>query len=500
MRCRRTRRSGTPTPSRPRWRIPTMTRTAFSASSTPSGTTCRGRSRRARSPGGAAAMPGGVPARSCRLASSNLAPADPTATDIAADVAVRPDGAAALYDAYKRDDGALRVALDPPTGRGGRDGSSVTHEVHVFEPSGPRWPKARKRRSWRVRKSAGRGCGTTRCNAGHWLHVTTRGACGRARAGDGSPVRQSDQLSESLLGVGLKVLLLTPRARNPSAPPRVGTSGIEAGRQRRRTRPRRRARIAGGAGARTVAPRRASRPVSQAGRVICPLRRPAALRPPRRARCPPRHTGHVHRRPRPHPDPPRPRPRVRATEPSPVTARARSEALSASVGSRPAHHVRVEGHVRYQVGADVHATSPCAANSVVSEPYRPAPREPGVHVGGGRHAGEGGGGGAVGTFRLVVSCRQAEAERGSGGSPMGEQRGVGGERCASSSAPDSPSPSGDILTPRPAGRAPRLDLPCIAQLDKPTCDVPCLNRSADKRRPNVARSDRPVRVRARLAP
>jgi hypothetical protein len=37
-----------------------------------------------------------------------------------------PDGVAALYASYKRDDGALRVALDPPQ----RDGSSAC-EVHV---------------------------------------------------------------------------------------------------------------------------------------------------------------------------------------------------------------------------------------------------------------------------------------------------------------------------------------------------------------------------------
>lgn len=116
---------------------------------------------------------------------TNLAPVDPTApTTSPLTWQFDPDGAAALYDAYKRDDGALRVALDPPTGGGrGRDGSSsyqpgqVVHEVHVVRAErSTRWPKATeaalvaraKERGSRLRYHEVK-------NAGHWLHVDNPG-------------------------------------------------------------------------------------------------------------------------------------------------------------------------------------------------------------------------------------------------------------------------------------------------------------------------------------
>ena len=71
-----------------------------------------------------------------------MAPVDPTAGATSPLTwQFDPDGAAALYDAYKRDDGALRVALDPPMGHGGRHGSSSSQpgsstRCTWFEPSG----------------------------------------------------------------------------------------------------------------------------------------------------------------------------------------------------------------------------------------------------------------------------------------------------------------------------------------------------------------------------
>ena len=127
------------------------------------------------------AMPGGVtfPRDLVDWLGTNLAPADPTAGATSPLTwQFDPDGAAALYDAYKRDDGALRVALDPPMGHGGRhNGSSVVHEVHVVRAErSERWPKdtvaalvARaKERGSRLRYHALR-------DAGHWLHVDNPG-------------------------------------------------------------------------------------------------------------------------------------------------------------------------------------------------------------------------------------------------------------------------------------------------------------------------------------
>ena len=127
------------------------------------------------------AMPGGVtfPRDLVDWLGTNLAPADPTAGATSPLTwQFDPDGAAALYDAYKRDDGALRVALDPPMGGGGRhNGSSVVHEVHVVRAErSERWPKetvaalvARaKQRGSRLRYHALR-------DAGHWLHVDNPG-------------------------------------------------------------------------------------------------------------------------------------------------------------------------------------------------------------------------------------------------------------------------------------------------------------------------------------
>ena len=127
------------------------------------------------------AMPGGVtfPRDLVDWLGTNLAPADPTAGATSPLTwQFDPDGAAALYDAYKRDDGALRVALDPPMGGGGRhNGSSVVHEVHVVRAErSERWPKdtvaalvARaKERGSRLRYHALK-------DAGHWLHVDNPG-------------------------------------------------------------------------------------------------------------------------------------------------------------------------------------------------------------------------------------------------------------------------------------------------------------------------------------
>ena len=79
-----------------------------------------------------------------------------------------PDGVAALYASYKRDDGALRVALDPPQ----RDGSSAC-EVHVVRAErSTRWPAETE--SALVKRSETAGSRLryhVLPNAGHWLHV-----------------------------------------------------------------------------------------------------------------------------------------------------------------------------------------------------------------------------------------------------------------------------------------------------------------------------------------
>ena len=140
---------------------------------------------------------------------TNLAPVDPTApTTSPLTWQFDPDGAAALYDAYKRDDGALRVALDPPTGGGrGRDGSSsyrpgsrprgarcssrAVHAVAESDGSGARGACERRRVEAAVPRGEERGALAARGQPG--------GLAGRARAGDGSPVRQSDELSAAVV-------------------------------------------------------------------------------------------------------------------------------------------------------------------------------------------------------------------------------------------------------------------------------------------------------------
>ena len=111
---------------------------------------------------------------------TNLAPVDPTApASSPLTWQFDPDGAAALYDAYKRDDGALRVALDPPTGVSG-DGSSptgVVHEVHVVRAErSTRWPRETvDALTARASTPGSRLRYHALANAGHWLHVDNPG-------------------------------------------------------------------------------------------------------------------------------------------------------------------------------------------------------------------------------------------------------------------------------------------------------------------------------------
>ena len=111
---------------------------------------------------------------------TNLAPVDPTApASSPLTWQFDPDGAAALYDAYKRDDGALRVALDPPTGVSG-DGSSptgVVHEVHVVRAErSTRWPRETvDALTARASAPGSRLRYHALANAGHWLHVDNPG-------------------------------------------------------------------------------------------------------------------------------------------------------------------------------------------------------------------------------------------------------------------------------------------------------------------------------------
>ena len=127
------------------------------------------------------AMPGGVtfPRDLVDWLGTNLAPAEPTAGATSPLTwQFDPDGAAALYDAYKRDDGALRVALDPPMGGGGRyNGSSVVHEVHVVRAErSKRWPKETEAALVARAKQAGSRLRYHALkDAGHWLHVDNPG-------------------------------------------------------------------------------------------------------------------------------------------------------------------------------------------------------------------------------------------------------------------------------------------------------------------------------------
>lgn len=88
------------------------------------------------------------------------------------------DGAAALYDSYKRDDGALATALSPPGG--------VDTEVHIVRAErSKRWPDDLVRRlvaATEDRNGNIDGDDTTAADggglryhvlpkAGHWLHV-----------------------------------------------------------------------------------------------------------------------------------------------------------------------------------------------------------------------------------------------------------------------------------------------------------------------------------------
>ena len=114
-------------------------------------------------------LPGAFPKDLIDWLGTNLAPVHPhEGVNSRLTWMFDPDGVAALYASYKRDDGALRVALDPPQ----RDGSSAC-EVHVVRAErSTRWPAETE--SALVKRSETAGSRLryhVLPNAGHWLHV-----------------------------------------------------------------------------------------------------------------------------------------------------------------------------------------------------------------------------------------------------------------------------------------------------------------------------------------
>ena len=132
---------------------------------------------------------------------SNLVPADPSSKSPPSSSPLTwvfdVDGAAALYDSYKRDDGALATALSPPPrGGGGVDDDGGVVEVHIVRAErSKRWPEDLVRRlvAAAARSKRDPGNNTTDADAdgttftekgdegglryhvlpkaGHWLHV-----------------------------------------------------------------------------------------------------------------------------------------------------------------------------------------------------------------------------------------------------------------------------------------------------------------------------------------